>query len=119
MPASIIKSFAKKTGKSVSEIEKKWQEAKKIAASMGKKEEYDYIVGILKNILGINESITDIFLKSGKNFKEFYEEITSSDLGELPENPPVGSFKKRKKDKNETEEDGEKENKKVKVGMNK
>ena len=119
MPANIIDSFAKKTGKSKKKVDEYFQKAKKIAAEMGKKDEYDYILGVLKNMLGIEESISDIFLKSNKNFNKFYEEITSSDLGELPENPPIGSFKRKKKDDDEEEEGEEKENKKVKIGLSK
>ena len=122
MPKNIINSFAKKTKKSKKEIESYLKKAKKEAKAMGMENKYDYIVGILKNMLGLDESITDMFLKSGKKFNEFYEEITSVDLGdELPENPPIGSFKKRKKKNNDEEEENEEESekldKKVKVGL--
>lgn len=62
MPANIVKSFAEQTGKSEAEVEKLWKEAKKIAADNGHKEEYDYIVGILKKMLKLNES---------ESFKEY------------------------------------------------
>ncbi len=59
--ASLVKSFAEKSGKSEAEVEKLWDEAKKSAEEQGHKEDYDYIVSILKNMLKLNESnITDI-----------------------------------------------------------
>lgn len=121
MPANIVNSFAKKTGKSKKEIESYFKKATKIAADMGMKNRYDYITDILKNMLGIEESITDLFIKSKKNFNEFYEEVTSGSLGsDLPENPPTGEFKKRKKkDNEEDEEDEEALHKKIKIGSNK
>ena len=71
MPISIIKSFAKKTNKTSQEIENLWKRAKKEAKAMGMENKYDYIVGILKNMLGLDESITDMFLKSGKKVSYF------------------------------------------------
>ena len=64
MPANIIKSFSKKSGKSEEEVESLWQKAKSIAKEANREEDYAYIVGILKNMLSINESIS---------FKEFIE----------------------------------------------
>lgn len=55
----MIKSFAKKSNKSVQEVEKLWNKAKAIAKSEGKDENYAYITGILKKELGMNESIQD------------------------------------------------------------
>jgi hypothetical protein len=57
MPTPQIKSFAEKTGKSVSEIEDKFKKAKAIAAGDGEKENWAYIVGIVKKMLGLNENI--------------------------------------------------------------
>jgi len=57
MPASIVKSFAAKAGKSVPEVESLWQKAKESAAKGGHSEDYPYIVGILKKMLGLNEDI--------------------------------------------------------------
>lgn len=63
MPSNIVKSFAKKSNKSEQEVEELWDKAKSIAAESGHKEDYDYIVGILKKMLKINESFID-FLNS-------------------------------------------------------
>ena len=62
MPANIVKSFADKTGKSIAEVEKLWNDAKEIASKNGHNEDYDYIVGILKKMLKLNEA---------KSFKDF------------------------------------------------
>lgn len=56
MPGNIIKSFADKTGKSESEVEKLWGKAKKAAEEHGRKDDYNYIVGILKNMLQIENN---------------------------------------------------------------
>ena len=56
MPASIVKSFAKKTGKSTKEIEKLWRKAKKIALSSRKVSDVDYyalVVNVLKRMIKI------------------------------------------------------------------
>ena len=60
MPNSLVKSFAKKSGKSVEEVEKLWQEAEQIAKKNDVKEEskYAYIVGILKKMLSIDEDFS-------------------------------------------------------------
>lgn len=63
MPANIVKSFAEQTGKSEAEVEKLWKEAKAVAAEAGHEEEYDYIVGILKKMLKLNEEV--------ESFREF------------------------------------------------
>jgi len=66
MPANIVKSLAKKSKKTVEEVEKKWDKAKKIAKEEGEENNYAYITGILKKMLKI------------KSFNERYEEIISS-----------------------------------------
>jgi len=58
MPIDVIKSFSKKTGKSVNELEKLWKKAKAIAKEEGHEEEYDYIMGIFKKMIGIKEHYT-------------------------------------------------------------
>lgn len=62
MPANIIKSFAKESGKSEDKVEELWNKAKKLAAEAGHADEYDYITGILKKMLNLNET---------NSFKEF------------------------------------------------
>ena len=62
MPTPVIKSFAEKTGKSVAEVDKLWNKAKAIAVEEGEGENYAYITGIVKKMLGLNEHAS---------FKEF------------------------------------------------
>jgi len=56
MPASIVTTFAKTTGKTVPSVEKLWDKAKDIAAKNGHKEDYEYITGILKKMLRIEQA---------------------------------------------------------------
>lgn len=53
MPTSVVRSFAAQAGKTVKAVEKLWNKAKKLAAKAGRKEDYAYIVGILKKMLRI------------------------------------------------------------------
>lgn len=50
--ASVVKSLANKYNKTIDEVEKLWKKAKKSAADSGHKEDYAYITGILKKMLG-------------------------------------------------------------------
>ena len=114
MPSPYVKKLASETGKSVDEIEKLWDKAKEITAdTFGKSEddfgtkEYKYTVGIIKNMLGVNEKVLDpsFFLKSGKSAKDFIRETTVSanfSIGDV--NPVTVS-----KDANNGEEDAEKQ----------
>lgn len=87
MPSPYIRSLSKETGKPEAEIEKLWNKAKDITSdTFGKPEddfgskEYKYTVGIVKNMLGLDEKVLDptYFLKSGKTAKEFIETLTSA-----------------------------------------
>lgn len=68
MPGNIVKSFAKKTGKTKEEVEKLWNKAKAIAAKAGRAEDYAYIVSMLKRMLKLKKpvhaglSLSTIFL---------------------------------------------------------
>ena len=77
---TIISSLAKKTGKSVPEVEKLWKKAVDITMdTFGNKEKdfkdkhWKYTVGVLKNSLGLKESteIVEDFLSSDKSAREF------------------------------------------------
>ena len=56
MPASIVKAFARKTGRTEKAVERLWSKAKSIAAEEGHSEDWEYIVGILKRMLRIESS---------------------------------------------------------------
>jgi hypothetical protein len=64
MPAGLVKSFAKKSGKSVSTVDRLWGKAKGIAAKAGRKGNYGYIVGILKKMLGISGKSEEVQISS-------------------------------------------------------
>lgn len=88
MPASMIPSFAKKTGKSETEVERLWHKAKGLAAEQGHSEEYDYIVGILKRMLKINESDEVETLEESTQvelelFKKITGKLTIADVSTL------------------------------------
>lgn len=73
MPNTMIQNFSKKSGRSVQEVEKIWDELKKEYP-----DNYEIIVGTLKKILKINEN----------NFREYLRENTSF----------INSIKKKYKD---------------------
>ena len=114
MPSPYVKKLASETGKSEAEIERLWNKAKDITAdTFGKKEddfgtrEYKYTVGIVKNMLGVNESLLDpaIFLKSGKSARDFIRETVTSSGFSISDNNPVTVSKSA----NDGEADAEKQ----------
>jgi hypothetical protein len=52
MPTPYVKKLAKEKGKSVEEVERLWNEAKAQAEKAGHKDDYPYITGILKKMVG-------------------------------------------------------------------
>lgn len=66
MPVPALKSLASKSDKSLAQVEKLWAKAKARAAEEGRKEDYAYIMGILKKMLGLGEDYSpeDAFLTS-------------------------------------------------------
>jgi len=60
MPNSLIKSFAKKSGKTIPEVEKLWNKAQDMAKEKGLEDDnmYAYTVGILKKMLSIEEDFS-------------------------------------------------------------
>jgi len=86
MPTPYIQKIAKETGMKVAELEKKWDEAKTIAAKKHKESEqgfYGIVVSIFKNMLGdkVSENqlveIVDSFYISEEG-----EGTTSSDIAQ-------------------------------------
>ena len=107
MPNNIVTRFARRTGKSVKEVERLWNDAKEVTAdSFGKKEkdftekDWKYTVAVLKNILGIEGRISKMtgkkknlfesFISSEKTFDDFYEEMQTS--GEVSFTTPTNSL---------------------------
>lgn len=56
MPNDVVKAMAKKSDKSVEKAEELWDKAKEQAAEQGHEEEYDYIMGIFKRMMGLDEA---------------------------------------------------------------
>jgi hypothetical protein len=97
MPSPYVKKLAQETGREISEIESRWSEAKNLAAeSLGKPEsdfldeDYKYVVGTLKNMLGIHEGLkVKDFLDSGVNARDFIETVISSQFNIGKVIPPI------------------------------
>lgn len=99
MPTPVLKSLATKAGVSMSKAEDMWDAAKKEAKQMGQEDNYAYITGIVKTMMGLDEAdlrqtnkrIAKLFLKSKfKNFDEFIEavlkdEVISTNFNDVPE----------------------------------
>ena len=107
MPSNVVKSFADKTGKSVAEVEALWDKAKKSAADEGQADNYAYITGTLKKMLGISERVTlDQLLNSDKSFNQLFEDAqVSGDFADItPTNPKdVIDYTGDKKEEDEEE----------------
>ncbi len=88
MPENIVKSFAKKSGKSEDEVKKLEDKFIKQAEEQFKKKkdkfgdkEWEYVTGTLKKALKIKEANEDVareFLKSELPIDEFYENVIKS-----------------------------------------
>ena len=93
MPNSIIKSFSKRTGKSVDDVERLWDKAQTIAKDNGLSDErmYSYTVGILKKMLNIDE---DFGIGVGEPAALDSGMPSSGDFGSYA--PKIGKTQKRK-----------------------
>jgi len=70
MPVPMLKSLAKKSGKSLADAEKYWDEAKQFASEKFKKKDdryWAYVAGITKRRLGLNESTFKTFLNESED----------------------------------------------------
>lgn len=52
MPTNYIKKLSKEGKGSIADLEKKWDKAKKLASDEDHAEEFDYITGIFKKMIG-------------------------------------------------------------------
>lgn len=78
MPNAVVKSYAKKIGKSVEHVERWWEEAKEGAEKKFKKGSpryWAYVNGIVKRRAGLDESIS---------FKQFLELIQEENMKDFP-----------------------------------
>jgi len=111
MPSPYISKLAKETGKSEKEIERLWKKAKEITSEeFGKEEadfgnkEYKYTTGVVKKMLGVDESILDPahFLESEFSAKEYLETVVSGNFS-------IGNVSPPEEEKEEEEDDEEDE----------
>lgn len=125
---NVVRGLAKESGKSEKEVEKLWKKAKDIYLDdKGKKEkdlkddDYVYITGILKNMLGIKETWIKSFLGFEGKAKQFFEEeiietkkkdeeVISGDIS-TPE--PLKKQPRLDKDGNPIEDDEENKEKEI------
>ena len=65
MPAPVLKSFAKKSGKSIEELERYWNEAKKAATEKGLEKDspqfFAFVTAIVKRRAGLKESLEEFW----------------------------------------------------------
>lgn len=94
MPIPVLKSFAQKSGKSLEEVEKIYQEIKTSAKDP---EDYKYIIGSLKKILKLNEGNT--MSTFAQYIKTLTEETTTGDIASVESK--LGKIVKRPKKVNE------------------
>lgn len=59
MPTPYLEKLSKEGHGSIESLERKWDEAKKRAASEGRKDDYAYITGILKHMIGASVETAD------------------------------------------------------------
>jgi hypothetical protein len=67
MPQAYVSKMAKKHKTSVGKQERLWDKAKRIAAKAGKKENYGYITGVYKNMIGEKMKTMRYILESHAN----------------------------------------------------
>ncbi len=80
MPTSYIRKQASKHGISVKKSEAKWNKAKAIAAKEGKSDNFAYITGIYKSLVG--ESVSSLGLK------QYLSLVEMNDVGEVSYGSP-------------------------------
>lgn len=82
MPSNVLKGFAKKSGKSMSDLERYWDEAKKSVkenypdVAVGSDRYYKIVVGIVKKRAGLSESLS--FPETVDNIMQKLDEIIES-----------------------------------------
>jgi hypothetical protein len=96
MPAASIKSFASKSGKSEAEVERLWNKAKERAKEQGHTEDWPYIVGILKTMLGMNEE-TEVPVALLEQEGGGATTASATTTADYPIKPPAGGYTKPKR----------------------
>lgn len=120
MPNSLVKSLAKKSGKSASEVEDLWDRAVELAKKQGISSNannfFAYVVGILKKMLKVESAV--LLNSSPDSLFEVYTDGTPHRIRQTPINNTSKIFKrdsflKRRddRDKNKKPEKNKKKNK--------
>lgn len=108
MPSSIIKSFAKKTGKSIEEVESLWDKAQKIAQKKGLSKDPDsffaFATGVLKRMLKLEKNLN----KDPEDLVEGYMDGTSHRIRSEPIGSASTIFKRDKFLRRRSEKDKKK-----------
>lgn len=82
MPEKQLKNLAKQAGISDKKSKEYWEKSKEIASEMGKSGDYDYIMGIWKNMVGLKEEVQE---KKIERYKSLFE-MVSTNIAVTPEN---------------------------------
>jgi hypothetical protein len=66
MPVPFLQKIAKDTGKSLADLEKEWEEAKKKAAEQGDADNFALITTIFKSAIGLKDSRLEKVIEKAK-----------------------------------------------------
>ena len=69
MPTAYVQKIAKEKGLNIDSLEKKWKKAKSVASDEGHEEEYDYIMGIFKRMIGEELTFSEFILVNESKFE--------------------------------------------------
>jgi len=100
MPSAYVATLAKKKGITNAKSEKRWKKAKQLASDQGHADEYDYITGIFKRMMGEDNvsSFKDLMVEEG-------EEGEPTNVSGQNDNPDLPLKKKKKKKEEVDDED--------------
>ena len=97
MPNSVVKSFSRKTGKSIDEIERLWDKSVEIAKKKGLAKDSDrffaFVVGILKRMLKLQKK-EDLLKDDAEAILEGYMDGTPHRIRQTPINSTSKIFKR-------------------------
>lgn len=85
MPTGYVKKLAKQHGKSTKAAENTWKKAKKAAMKAGHAEEYDYVTGVFKKMMGESGSYPSFtqFLLIENDLDNLEFDVDAGDMGSI------------------------------------
>ena len=115
MPNSIVKSFAKKSGLPIDEVEKLWDRAETIARKKvsNANDIFSYTVGVLKRMLKLSKK--EILLKNPSDLIENYLDESSWRMRAEPKSDSSIIFKKDSFKSRQAKRDSERKKKKLRA----